>query len=139
MHRVQPLEPYLFSVRPVDGELGASYVARLAAVNNLNPTQVLNHITDSPDGPVIDPQRFAYRRLELNRLALARLAQLGGHSEQALQLSLTITMLHGSWIRPAGRLRQPRSPPPARVGPDTLLPAMPPSQRHRPRSDHRVP
>ncbi len=109
MTDIEPVPgPYLFSVRPVDGELGASYLARLAAVNNLHPRQVLNQIIGTIDGPLVDNQRFSRRRLELNRLALARLAQLSGHSERALLLALTVTMLPGSWQRPVARLRQQR-------------------------------
>jgi hypothetical protein len=107
---VLPLKPYLFSVRLADGELTSSYVARLATVNCLQPKEVLDQITTETGSRTGDAQRFPYRRLDLNRLALARLAQLSGHTERALQLALTLTLLPGtSWNRPVARLRrQPR-------------------------------
>ncbi len=101
------LQPYLFSVRPADGELVSSYLARLAEANNLHPKQVLDQITDTSNSwPSTAAYKFPTRTLELNRPALARLAQLSGHTEHALKLALTVTFLPGGWNRPAARLRQ---------------------------------
>ncbi len=75
--------------------------------NNLHSKQVLDQITDtSSRWPNTAAYKFPTRTLELNRPALARLAQLSGHTERALRLAVTVTLLPDGWNRPAARLRQ---------------------------------
>ncbi|HEX6684646.1 MAG TPA: hypothetical protein VF062_17710 [Candidatus Limnocylindrales bacterium] len=78
----RPARPLPITARPFAGEIILSYVWRLALINRIDPTLLLQYLADSHTPSLIE---VANRDLALNTAAITRLAAFSGQPEPILR------------------------------------------------------